>query len=499
MTNQALPREELAKIELARRDFEYFCNYVHNVDLADHMMTWVDILQSKKPEDKRVAIAAAPEFWKSRVIRMWIEYSIGHNTEWARCLVMNTQDQAAKQIMSVEDTIVANPKYQLVFPHVKPDYKRGWNRNTMFVLRENSARPEPTLMGVGVQGAVQGAHYEEIYTDDLTDQQDVRSPSTMQSQRDWVKGVLSDRLRTDENDVPVGSWFAILTRWGDADLWPLFTNDPNPDSAEGGLGFRAVMMPAIDPDTGVPLWEKEYPISRLDGIRSRKGTALFTMTFLCDPGAMGGNVFETGKINRYKLADTPDMTFKLHSWDFASGDSSDSSWTIMQEWCVNTQGYFLTHSHRSRMRYGELLPLLYRYRDDRRPNIILIEDRGIGQSVIRDLEVDSNLSELRGTDPRGKGDKFTRAVGHTGLFESGKIFVPESAPWVSDFMSELASFPDSRFDDQVDAMSQAFDYLRGSVRTSPVQPRSWMKALTPLPPDGAPILPSEREYGWDLR
>jgi predicted phage terminase large subunit-like protein len=130
--------------------------------------------------------------------------------------------------------------------------------------------------------------------------------------------------------------------------------------------------------------------------------------------------------------------------------------------------------------------------------VVLIEDRGLGQSVIRDLEVDSNLWELRTVDPMGKGDKFTRAVGHTGLFETGKVSVPESAEWLGDFLSELAGFPNARFDDQVDTMSQAFDYLRFNIRNTAPRPRSWMRT-NPLQPTGAPILPEEREYGWDER
>lgn len=501
MTTSTIPKEELAKAELARRDFRFFCRYVHDVRLARHMMAWVTILQSDKPEDKKVAIAAAPEFWKSRVLRMWIEYSIGQNPEWARCLAMNTETQAAKQVMSVEETIMTNPKYHLVFPGIHPDMKRGWSRTTMFIKRKNAARPEPTLMGVGVEGAVQGMHFEEIFTDDLTDQQDVRSPSTMNAQREWLKGVMSDRLRTDANDVPIGRWFAILTRWSDADLWPLYTREPDPSNeADGGMGFKAMMTPAVDPDTGEANWPEEYPLSRLEGIRARKGNALYTMTFLCDPSAMGGNVFDIAKVGRFNLGAPPDFSFKIHSWDFASGESADASWTVMEEWCVAPMGYMLTHVDRSRRRYGELLPLLYALRDDRRPNVVLIENRGLGQSVIRDLEIDQGLWELRTVDPMGKGDKFTRAVGHTGILEVGKLFVPESSniPWLTEFMSELAGFPNARFDDQVDAMSQAFDYLRYNVRNTRATPNSWMRPR-PLQPTGAPLMPEDREYDWDDR
>ena len=499
MTTQMIPREELAKAELARRDFKYFCMYVHDVRLARHMMVWVNILQSDKPEDKKVAIAAAPEFWKSRVIRMWIEYSIGQNPEWARCLAMNTEAQASKQVMSVEETITTNTRYQLVFPHVVPDTRRGWNRTAMFIKRKNSARPEPTLMGVGVEGAVQGMHFEEIFTDDLTDQQDVRSASTMNSQRDWLKGVMSDRLRTDANDVPIGRWFAILTRWSEADLWPLYTRKPNPENeADGGMGFKAMMTPAVDPDSGQANWPEEYPLSRLEGIRQRKGNSLYTMTFLCDPSAMGGNVFDMSKIGRFPMERSPQFSYVMHSWDFASGESADASWTVMSEWSVGPQGYYLTFVDRSRRRYGELLPLLYALRDDRRPNVVLIENRGLGQSVIRDLEVDASLWELRTVDPMGKGDKFTRAVGHTGLLEAGRLFLPEQAPWLADFMTELSGFPNARFDDQIDSMSQALDYLRSNVRNTRPTPRSWMRP-TSLKPTGAPLLPEERKYGWDDR
>ena len=46
------------------------------------------------------------------------------------------------------------------------------------------------------------------------------------------------------------------------------------------------------------------------------------------------------------------------------------------------------------------------------------------------------------------------------MFEAGKIYLPEQAHWVDDFIHELTSFPSEKFDDQVDAMSQGLNYLR---------------------------------------
>jgi predicted phage terminase large subunit-like protein len=52
-------------------------------------------------------------------------------------------------------------------------------------------------------------------------------------------------------------------------------------------------------------------------------------------------------------------------------------------------------------------------------------------------------------------DKLTRAQIVAAKFESGKAFLPSSAPWLPDLAAELFAFPQSRNDDQVDSISQA--------------------------------------------
>jgi predicted phage terminase large subunit-like protein len=43
--------------------------------------------------------------------------------------------------------------------------------------------------------------------------------------------------------------------------------------------------------------------------------------------------------------------------------------------------------------------------------------------------------------------------------EAGHLFLPEQAEWLDDFEAELLSFPSGKFDDQVDAFSQALDRI----------------------------------------
>ena len=55
---------------------------------------------------------------------------------------------------------------------------------------------------------------------------------------------------------------------------------------------------------------------------------------------------------------------------------------------------------------------------------------------------------------------MARAQAVTPLIEAGKVFLPESAPWLHDYLDELAAFPTGVHDDAVDSVTQALNYLR---------------------------------------
>ena len=59
-------------------------------------------------------------------------------------------------------------------------------------------------------------------------------------------------------------------------------------------------------------------------------------------------------------------------------------------------------------------------------------------------------------------DKVTRATAITPMVEAGKVYLPEGAPWLADFIEEISSFPAAPHDDQVDALSQALNFVRES-------------------------------------
>ena len=61
----------------------------------------------------------------------------------------------------------------------------------------------------------------------------------------------------------------------------------------------------------------------------------------------------------------------------------------------------------------------------------------------------------------GGRSKLARAHEASVYYESGNVWLPETAPWLSDWLAEHASFPRGANDDQVDAGTQALNHDAG--------------------------------------
>jgi predicted phage terminase large subunit-like protein len=48
--------------------------------------------------------------------------------------------------------------------------------------------------------------------------------------------------------------------------------------------------------------------------------------------------------------------------------------------------------------------------------------------------------------------------------ENGQVHLPQCAPWLEDFRTELLQFPKGRFDDQVDSLSQFLNWIERRPR-----------------------------------
>ena len=82
---------------------------------------------------------------------------------------------------------------------------------------------------------------------------------------------------------------------------------------------------------------------------------------------------------------------------------------------------------------------------------ILIEDKANGSALITMLS--KRYSNVVGCNPQG--GKVSRANAIVPAVHAGDVILPRLAAWREDFVAECASFPNGRYDDQVDMLTQA--------------------------------------------
>lgn len=180
------------------------------------------------------------------------------------------------------------------------------------------------------------------------------------------------------------------------------------------------------------------------------------------------------------------LKFTMISIDTSLSDLKTSAYNAITTWGVfeeeNTKipNVILLSMWRERCEYSELLKRVKRmaedYLDDkpsplltinpkRKPDLILIEDQGIGKDLIKQLSR-SHFNVMR-FQPRGKGDKSTRVRTVQPLLESERVWLPGAAPdwkvpkrFADFFREEVIKFPVGASRDLVDTMTQALYWLQ---------------------------------------
>jgi predicted phage terminase large subunit-like protein len=103
------------------------------------------------------------------------------------------------------------------------------------------------------------------------------------------------------------------------------------------------------------------------------------------------------------------------------------------------------------------------------PDLVLIEGKASGHSLISDLRRSGVLNIIPYNPER---DKVTRAWAVAPMIEAGRVFVPKEKFWAEDLVNQAVAFPHGRYDDQVDAMTQALLRLQsGYFLQHPDDPR----------------------------
>jgi predicted phage terminase large subunit-like protein len=212
---------------------------------------------------------------------------------------------------------------------------------------------------------------------------------------------------------------------------------------------------------GEALHAERMPLEELEKRREEVGTDTWQAQYQQEPVPPGGYMIRRTWVQRYDVP--PPRTSHsriIQSIDTAIKAGPLNDYSVITTWQIEDHHYYLIDVARKRLEYPFLKAFVLEQVEKHRPDEILIEDSGTGSALIQELRF--TRYNVIGVRP----ESDNRAQIGAAKFESGKIFLPLSAPWLAELEAELFSFPKSRHDDQVDSITQALAHEISGYDTS---------------------------------
>jgi predicted phage terminase large subunit-like protein len=305
---------------------------------------------------------------------------------------------------------------------------------------------------VGIHGAVTGRRADLALIDDpVSGFAEAGSFSAREHLWEWFRSELVTRLK------PGGRMVLAMTRWHCDDLAGRLI-------AQGG--WRIMRLPALAEAEdalgraiGEPLWPEWENAEALAEKRRMLGESHFSALFQQTPLEDGGRLFDPRLL---RVVDVVPPGVAVRGWDLAAtADSSgDPDWSVGVKLVRDgNDAVYIDDIVRFR---GSPMDVALNVRktaemDGVGVTIGLPQDPGqAGKSQVMFLT--QILSGFHVVASSETGEKTTRAMAISAQVGQGLISM-RKASWNAAFLDELGSFPQGRKDDQVDALSRAFDLL----------------------------------------
>ncbi len=432
-------------LQLAREDLAcYALAQWPGFELAAHHSLIVDKLEGvERAEIHRLMIFMPPRHGKSLIgTEIFPAWYLGRHPDRSIITATYGQELADDYGRKVRN-MVSDPIHRAIFP----EFRLAYDATSM---RRFSTTAGGSYYAVGRGGPITGRGAHLLLIDDpLKDAEEARSEVTRRTLHEWYSSVARTRLQ------PGGAIVLISTRWHEDDLSGRLLRE------SGGEDWTVLSLPAIaERDesfrrAGEALWPEKFSLADLEQTRKEIGGAAWAALYQQRPAAAEGAVFKREWWPSY--LEPPSFRCILQSWDTAFKSGSENDYSVCTTWGVSRNGYCLLSFWRGRVDFPELKRRVNWLAEEWQPGVILIEDRASGQSLIQELRYESAMPII---PVKVDSDKMARAQAITPLIEAGKVFLPESAPWLSDYVDELAAFPTGVHDDAVDSTTQALNYLR---------------------------------------
>ncbi|HEV2079102.1 MAG TPA: phage terminase large subunit [Allosphingosinicella sp.] len=203
------------------------------------------------------------------------------------------------------------------------------------------------------------------------------------------------------------------------------------------------------------LEREPHPV--LDDLREEQGSLVFEAQWLQEPAPEGGLFVKKGDVIFYERQPSLAMGQIFQSWDTALSGDSSACYSVCTTWLRIGNQHFLIDVFRERLTFPDLLRAAKDLYQAQRPEAVLIENKGSGMSLIQQLRAETGMTAVGLTPDK---DKLTRLVTVLPMFQARQVLMPAEKPWLPALLQELHGFPGTRYNDQVDSISQYLNWAR---------------------------------------
>jgi predicted phage terminase large subunit-like protein len=412
----------------------------------------------RRGDIRRLIVNQPPRSLKSHAVSVaypaWI---LGHNPTAQIICASYGQDLADKHARDCR-TLMSSAFYRRLFPRTRLSIEKQ-------SVNEFMTTAQGFRMSTSVGGVLTGRGADLIILDDPLKPDDAMSETRRTSVNDWYDNTLVSRLNSKETGIII----IVMQRLHQDDLVGHVREQENWEISSFPAIAREGAVHVIDSPLGRRLFERKAgevlqpdreSLSTLQALRQTIGEYNFASQYQQDPMPLGGAIVKTEWLKYYEPNHAPSrFSCVLQSWDTANKSGEINDFSVCTTWGVNYGAYYLLSVFRRRLNYPDLKRAVRDQFDQHNANKILIEDKASGTQLIQDLRTEGVFGIVPYDPPPGS-DKVLRLHAQTAEFESGRVLLPRSAPWLEEYVRELTTFPGTKFDDQVDSTTQALDHLK---------------------------------------
>ncbi len=444
---------------LARDDLAIYLSLTHRTDDGTAAMPPKHLMDYVIPaiEDDTLGdtvIIAPPGSIKTNTLMGAVEWWLGRDPTCHCGYVCSTGPEAVKRSLAIRDTIELNPSYMAVFPGILPNKDRGWSQDAWYLQRPNTGDKNPSLLAVGVGGALIGARLHRTVYDDLSDDENTKTDL----QRKAVWRFLAEIGKTRMHPT-LGRQVMIGTRQHEEDAIGYAID----------RGWHQIRIPALD-EQGESYWPSYFPAPWLACPNDEHATSGGQCCIKRELGTQGfarqymGQVYneESSIFKRqwWRIADgVPEdrplrgcITIDTAGWD---NRSTSADFACCAVWWTDGVEFWCEEVRRGRWSFAEAKQVATEMRDEYDVPIV-VEDVPWARPLIQSLQEDVGWGIIP-WKVQGRS-KQNRAESKAPLVERGIVYLVRGA-WNEAFIAEHAAFPDGRNDDQVDTTAMALTYL----------------------------------------